>query len=68
MTVAIAIRDETSEALQALMKKAKVSQEGVSPDLSISDVIDTLLDIVLNTDCLEEVEVLEAIVITAERD
>ena len=43
MTVAIAIRDETSEALQTLMKNANNVQDDV--EASLSDVIDALLQL-----------------------
>ena len=64
----IEIRDETYEALAKLRTKAFESQKGVSTDLSLSDVIDTLLDVVEHIEGLSEAEVLEAIVITAERE
>jgi hypothetical protein len=59
------LRDETRNALYALMQKANSSQAGVGK-VSYSDVIDTLLEIASETQ-LED-EVLEAIVITAEKD
>ena len=62
----IKIRDETYEALAKLKTKAFESQKGVSTDLSLSDVIDTLLEI--SDDQLLEDEVWEAIVITAEKE
>ncbi len=64
----IEIRDETYKELAGLRTKAFESEEGVALDLSLSDVIDTLLDIVMNMEGLSEKEVLEAIVITAERE
>lgn len=63
----IVIRDDTRKALAAMRTKAREHQEGV-PALSLSDVIDTLLDIVEHIDGLPEAEVLEAIAITGERE
>ncbi len=64
--IRIQVRDGTYNTLAELRTKAFESQEGVSLDLSLSDVIDTLLEIASET--YLESEVLEAIVITAERD
>lgn len=63
----IEIRDETYEALAALRTKTFESQKGAAPlDISLSDVIDTVLEIAAETEGILEAEVLEAIVITAE--
>lgn len=62
----IVIRSKTRDALRALVRRARESQEGASPSLSPSDVIDTLIEIASETQ--PEEEVLEAIVVTAERN
>ena len=64
--ISIVIRDATYEALAGLRTKSFESQMGVSLDLSLSDVIDTLLEIASETQ--PDAEVLEAIGITAERN
>lgn len=61
---AIAIRDETSEALQVLMNRANNSQGEVV--VSLSDVIDALLGI--SDDALTETGVLAVVVAEAAKN
>lgn len=65
--IAIQVRDETRSALYTLKQKANASQAGVGK-VTYSDVIDTVLDIVKHIDGLSEAEVLEGIVIAADRN
>lgn len=62
----IAIRDDTYAALAKLRTKAFEHQEGVALDLSLSDVIDTLVEIAMESADIDVGEVLEAIAITGE--
>ncbi len=67
MILQMMLQEKTRDALYALMQNANSSQAGVGK-VSYSDVIDTLLDIVMHIEGLSEAEVLEAIVITAEKE
>lgn len=62
---AIALRDETVEALRALMDKANESQKDAYVELS--DVIDALYDIMASS-TEEDTEVVEAIVRIAKKN